>query len=149
MNLNPLEVKQRLNQKTPFQMVDKVENFIDKESCVAIKAISANDPFFNGHFPDFPVMPGVMVIEAAAQACSIIMGKCDDGCLPALVTVENFKLTRPIIPGDVMKINCKKSTKSGTALWIFNIDVKVNDVVCARGELTFMNMPIDKIYAEK
>jgi 3-hydroxyacyl-[acyl-carrier-protein] dehydratase len=98
-----------LPHRYPMLMVDRVLE-ITEDSIVAIKNITFNEPFFTGHFPNFPVMPGVMIIEAMAQAGGILVTTVAPhtrGKLMFLATVEEAKFRRPVVPGDQLRIEVK------------------------------------------
>ena len=149
MTLNTKEVYDRLSQKAPMQCVDKAIDFVPNKSCTGIKVVSSNEPFLQGHFPDNPIMPGVFIIESAAQTCALVMSSETGDLLPVLVEVEHFKLLKPIVPGDVMYIQCTKTDRGNLGLFIFDIIIKVNNTTCAKGSLIFTYIDKNKIYEEK
>ena len=109
--MNIIEINKRIKQRPPFQMVEKVLEVVPGESVKALKNVSVNEPYFMGHFPDAPIMPGVLVIESAAQACSLAIEAdgTDENTIYVLLKVKDFKFVKPIIPGDTMIIDCKKT----------------------------------------
>jgi len=110
MNIN--EVQKRIKQRPPFQMIEKVLEVEDGEYAKGIKCVSVNEPYFAGHFPDAPIMPGVLVIEACAQLCSITMESqgTEDDKIYVLLKCEEFKFLRPVIPGDCLEIEGRKES---------------------------------------
>lgn len=103
--MNIEEIKEYLPQRYPFLMVDRVVSIELGKSIVAYKNVSVNEPFFEGHFPDFPIMPGVMIIEALAQAAGVLGFKSQekkpkDGYLYYFVGADEVRLKRPVVPGD-------------------------------------------------
>ena len=145
MNIN--EVQKRIKQRPPFQMIEKVLEVEDGEYAKGIKCVSVNEPYFAGHFPDAPIMPGVLVIEACAQLCSITMesqGKEDDK-IYVLLKCEEFKFLRPVIPGDCLEIEVRKES-GGAGLVKFNAKVTVDGKVKAKGILAFTSMNKEDIY---
>ena len=110
MNIN--EVQKRIKQRPPFQMIEKVLEVEDGEYAKGIKCVSVNEPYFAGHFPDAPIMPGVLVIEACAQLCSITMESqgTEDDKIYVLLKCEEFKFLRPVIPGDCLEIEVRKES---------------------------------------
>ena len=112
--MNIIEINKRIKQRPPFQMVERVLDVVPGESVTALKNVSVNEPYFMGHFPDAPIMPGVLVIESAAQACSLAIEAdgTDESTIYVLLKVKDFKFVKPIIPGDTMIINCKKTMGS-------------------------------------
>lgn len=100
------EIREILPHRYPFLMVDRILE-MEQERIVGIKNVSINEPFFNGHFPEFPVMPGVLVIEAMAQVAGVLVLKSLGGRnqkLVLLATVEEAKFRKPVVPGDQLRI---------------------------------------------
>lgn len=147
--INIIEINKRIKQRPPFQMVERVLDVVPGESVTALKNVSVNEPYFMGHFPDAPIMPGVLVIESAAQACSLAIEAdgTDESTIYVLLKVKDFKFVKPIIPGDTMIINCKK-TMGSAGLYSFAVTISVNDKVRAKGELMFTAVDKETIYAE-
>ena len=147
--MNIIEINKRIKQRPPFQMVERVLDVVPGESVTALKNVSVNEPYFMGHFPDAPIMPGVLVIESAAQACSLAIEAdgTDESTIYVLLKVKDFKFVKPIIPGDTMIINCKK-TMGSAGLYPFAVTISVNDKVRAKGELMFTAVDKETIYAE-
>lgn len=147
--MNIIEINKRIKQRPPFQMVERVLDVVPSESVTALKNVSVNEPYFMGHFPDAPIMPGVLVIESAAQACSLAIEAdgTDESTIYVLLKVKDFKFVKPIIPGDTMIINCKK-TMGSAGLYSFAVTISVNDKVRAKGELMFTAVDKETIYAE-
>lgn len=108
MNVN--EIRKFLSHRYPFLLVDKVLDFNKNKSLTAIKNVSINEPFFQGHFPDYPVMPGVLILEALAQASSLPGFKKmlddypDDETLCLLVGMDKARFKRQVVPGDVLTL---------------------------------------------
>lgn len=147
--MNIIEINKRIKQRPPFQMVERVLEVVPGESVKALKNVSVNEPYFMGHFPDAPIMPGVLVIESAAQACSLAIEAdgTDESTIYVLLKVKEFKFVKPIIPGDTLIIDCKK-TMGASGLYTFAVTISVNDKVRAKGELMFTAVDRNAIYAE-
>ena len=145
ININ--EVQKRIKQRPPFQMIEKVLEVEDGEYAKGIKCVSVNEPYFAGHFPDAPIMPGVLVIEACAQLCSITMESqgTEDDKIYVLLKCEEFKFLRPVIPGDCLEIEVRKES-GGAGLVKFNAKVTVDGKVKAKGILAFTSMNKEDIY---
>ena len=145
MNIN--EVQKRIKQRPPFQMIEKVLEVEDGEYAKGIKCVSVNEPYFAGHFPDAPIMPGVLVIEACAQLCSITMESqgTEDDKIYVLLKCEEFKFLRPVIPGDCLEIEVRKES-GGAGLVKFNAKVTVDGKVKAKGILAFTSMNKEDMY---
>ena len=129
----------------PFLMIDRVVDVVSGESCVGVKNVTINEPFFQGHFPQRPVMPGVLVIEAMAQTAAVIvvekLGVENQGKLVYFMTIEEARFRRPIGPGDQIRIHCRKERSRGN-VWKFSAEAQVDGVLCA--EATFSAMILDR-----
>ncbi|HAQ36638.1 MAG: 3-hydroxyacyl-[acyl-carrier-protein] dehydratase FabZ [Maricaulis sp.] len=106
--IGPNEILHRLPHRYPFLLVDRAENFVPGESVVGIKNVSANEPFFPGHFPGNPVMPGVLIVEAVAQTGALLMSASLDAD-PARTAIyfmgmEQVRFRRPVLPGDTLRM---------------------------------------------
>ena len=147
--MNIIEINKRIKQRPPFQMVERVLELVPGESVKTLKNVSVNEPYFVGHFPDAPIMPGVLVTAAAAQSCSLAIEAdgTDENTIYVLLKVKEFKFVKPIIPGDTMIIDCKK-TMGASGLYSFAVTVSVNDKVRAKGELMFTAVDKKSIYEE-
>lgn len=139
-----LEVNERLKQRPPFQFVDRVTEFVKGEKARGIKNVSINEPYFVGHFPGTPIMPGVLVIECCAQLCSICIDSDSDG-VDVLLKVDGFRFMKAVIPGDVLDVTVTKSRQGGV-LTAFDAVVKVGEEVFAKGTLTFAVADKNKVY---
>jgi 3-hydroxyacyl-[acyl-carrier-protein] dehydratase len=134
-----LHIRKILPHRYPFLLIDKVVDFTDNHKLVAIKNITVNEPFFNGHFPNRPVMPGVLVIEAMAQA-GAILAKASSAGVPKgfelfLVGIEEMKFKRQIVPGDTLRIEMEH-TKRRRPLWYIKGVVTVDGKVVASGVIS-------------
>lgn len=124
------EVKQFLPHRYPFLLVDRVLECIPGKSLTAIKNVSVNEPFFQGHFPQKAVMPGVLIIEALAQATGLLgfrtMSETPrDDLLYMLVGVDNVRFKRQVIPGDQLTLNVKL-VKRSRMIWKFTCEASVD-----------------------
>ena len=100
------EIRAILPHRYPFLLVDRIVE-MDAERVVGIKNVTHNEPFFQGHFPDFPVMPGVLIVEAMAQTAGVLVLKTipdRDSKLVLLVAIENARFRRPVVPGDTLRM---------------------------------------------
>ena len=147
MSMNIYEISQRIAQRPPFQMVEKVIELVPNESATGIKNVSVNEPYFMGHFPGAPIMPGVLIVESCAQLCSLVIEKKPedlDDKLYVLLKIDGFKFVKPVIPGDQLELSVVK-TKSGGPLVGFDCMVKVNGTLHAKGALTFTTIPKESL----
>ncbi len=146
MNIN--DINKRIKQRPPFQMIEKVLELEPNVSATGLKNVSVNEPYFMGHFPDAPIMPGVLIVEACAQLSSLVID--DDASDPnkiyVLLKVDNFKFIKPVIPGDTLIITVTKSKVIGP-LTSFDAIVKVNDQIYAKGTMTFTSVAKETIYS--
>ena len=96
MNIN--EVQKRIKQRPPFQMIEKIVEIRDGEYAKGIKNVSINEPYFMGHFPDAPIMPGVLIVEACAQLCSVTIESdgTDEDKIYVLLKCDEFKFVKPV-----------------------------------------------------
>jgi 3-hydroxyacyl-[acyl-carrier-protein] dehydratase len=103
------EILRRIPHRYPFLLVDRCENYNPSTSITGIKCVTYNEPFFQGHFPDFAVMPGVLIVEALAQAGAILMSKSLDvdpaGKTILFASLDNCRFRAPVRPGDVLRLN--------------------------------------------
>lgn len=106
------EIREYLPHRYPFLLVDRVIELNKGESIVALKNVTVNEPFFNGHFPDLPVMPGVLIVEAMAQAAGILGFKTmdkkpSDGSIYLFVGADDLRFKRQVVPGDQLQLEAK------------------------------------------
>ena len=125
------EIKQFLPHRYPFLLVDRVLECTPGKTLTAIKNVSVNEPFFQGHFPQKAIMPGVLIIEALAQATGILgfrtMSEAPrDDLLYMLVGVDNVRFKRQVIPGDQLMLKAKLEKKS-RIVWKFTCEASVDD----------------------
>jgi 3-hydroxyacyl-[acyl-carrier-protein] dehydratase len=103
------EILDRIPHRYPFLLVDRAEDYRPHESIVGIKCVTFNEPFFQGHFPGNPVMPGVLIIEALAQTGAVLMSKSLDvdveGKTIMFMSVDEARFRQPVRPGDVLRMN--------------------------------------------
>lgn len=128
------EIREYLPHRYPFLLVDRVLELEVGESIVAIKNVTVNEPFFNGHFPDHPVMPGVLIVEAMAQAAGILGFKTmdkkpQDGSIYYFVGADDLRFKRPVVPGDQLRLEARKISER-RGIWKFDVRATVDgDVV--------------------
>ena len=132
------EIMKIIPQRAPFLMIDRVESFEPGKNCIAYKNVCINEPHFQGHFPGSPIMPGVLIIEALAQAGAVaILSKEENKGKNALFGgVDKFKFKKQVVPGDVLRLEVKIIKEKGP-VGVGEAIAYVNDKVAAKGELTF------------
>ncbi|MCC6586473.1 MAG: 3-hydroxyacyl-ACP dehydratase FabZ [Bryobacterales bacterium] len=104
--LDVVAIREILPHRYPFLLVDRIDE-LEEERIVGIKNVTANEPFFTGHFPEFPVMPGVLIVEAMAQVAGVLVLKSipdREKKLVLLASIEEAKFRRPVVPGDQLRI---------------------------------------------
>ncbi|WP_066873763.1 3-hydroxyacyl-ACP dehydratase FabZ [Clostridium mediterraneense] len=132
------EIKEILPHRYPFLLVDKVENIEVGKKIIAYKNVSINEEFFNGHFPNYPVMPGVLIIEALAQAGAIAILTKDEfkGKIPLFAGINKARFKKQVIPGDILKLEVEIIKLRGP-IGIGTGIATVNDEVVCSGEILF------------
>jgi 3-hydroxyacyl-[acyl-carrier-protein] dehydratase len=146
MDIN--EILRYLPHRYPFLLIDRVLSYESGKSIEALKNVTINEPFFVGHFPHFPVMPGVLIIEAMAQAAALLsfvsMGaKSDDKSIYYFVGIDNARFKRPVTAGDTLRITVTLN-RHVRGLWKFGAVARVDGVLAAEAELmcTVRDVPV-------
>ena len=138
-----LRIMRLLPHRYPFLLVDRIIEIDGDNSAIGIKNVTANEPHFMGHFPEQPVMPGVLIIEAMAQTAGAICIASTGEDKPSLVyfmTVDNAKFRKPVLPGDQIRIHVRKLKQRGN-IWRFACEAKVDDAKVAEAEISAMMSP--------
>ncbi len=132
-------VMQILPHRFPFLMVDRIISFESETKCVGVKTVTINEPFFQGHFPGHPVMPGVMQVEAMAQVASILLFKLakTTSRIGYFMSADGVKFRKPVLPGDTIFIHAELTKSRGERLAKAKCHCVVNDAVVSEGELMF------------
>jgi len=144
--LDILEIKKYLPHRYPFLLIDRVTELVEKESIVAMKNVTVNEEVFQGHFPHFPVFPGVMLIEAMAQACGVLgfksMNKTpDDGSIYLFAGIDKVRFKRQVVPGDQVVFECKiVSVKRG--IWKFDCVASVDGQLATSATIMCADRPV-------
>jgi len=137
-------IMEMIPHRYPILLVDRIVENVSGESAVGLKNVTMNEPQFMGHFPGYPVMPGVMIIESMAQTAALVvvefLGQEAQGKVVYFMTIDNARFRRPVVPGDTMYVHVDKIRARGT-VWKFKGVAKVGDTVCA--EATFSAMITD------
>lgn len=139
-------IKRIIPHRYPFLMIDKVLDIVPYEGAVGIKCVTSNEPHFPGHFPDQPVMPGVLIVEAMAQTAAVVVGismdMIDKTMLTYFMGIDGCKFRRMVQPGDVVELHVRVK-RPGGKIWKFTGEAKVDGQVCAEAEFTAMMAPAD------
>lgn len=131
------EIMKVLPHRYPFLLVDKILEIELGKSIVGIKNVSINEPFFPGHFPGHPVMPGVLIIEAMAQVAAILAYSSDESIrskITYFVGIDNARFRKPVMPGDQLRFEIE-ATGCKRGIWIFSAKASVDGKLVAEAEL--------------
>jgi 3-hydroxyacyl-[acyl-carrier-protein] dehydratase len=145
--MNTEQIKQYLPHRYPFLLLDRIVEWEKDKRLVALKNVTANEPFFQGHFPHYAVMPGVLIVEAMAQACAMLgllsMGQKDDGKhVYYFAGIDGARFKRPVRPGDqlVFEIELLRLSRG---LGKFKAVARVDGAVAAEAELLCVLRPVE------
>ncbi|MBL6599247.1 MAG: 3-hydroxyacyl-ACP dehydratase FabZ [Alphaproteobacteria bacterium] len=137
-------IKELIPHRYPFLMIDKIRSIEFDKRAIGIKNVSVNEPHFDGHFPNRPVMPGVLIIEAMAQTagCLVVatLGEEAEGKLVYFMTVDNARFRKPVVPGDQLEVDVEKQRNRGP-VWKFSGKARVDGALVA--EAVFSAMIVD------
>lgn len=138
-SLDIQEVRKYLPHRFPFLMLDRVLDYQPDSTLIAIKNVTINEPFFPGHFPNKPVMPGVLILETMAQACAVLSMKTlgiipDEDSVYYFVGVDKARFKRSVEPGDQLRIEVKIKRKM-KGIWLFDAAASIEGEVCCTAEL--------------
>ena len=139
--LNVEQIKTLLPHRPPFLLIERLTDIVPNESAVAYKAVSINEPHFQGHFPNYAVMPGVLIVEAMAQAAGALVmhssGETAENKLVYFMTIDNARFRKPVTPGDLLRMPVKAIRRRGP-VWKFSGQAFVGDALCAEAEFSAM-----------
>jgi len=134
-------IERILRHRFPFLLLDRIYDMNGDESCVGLKNVTINEPFFQGHFPQFPVMPGVLIIEGLAQTagalCVHSLGENYKAELVYFMGIDRAKFRKPVLPGDQLHYHVRKIRNRGR-VWRFYGEAKVEGQVVAEAEISAM-----------
>lgn len=137
------EIMRALPHRYPFLLVDRIVDIVANESATGIKCVTASEPHFQGHFPEKPIMPGVLIIEAMAQTAAVLVIKSQkinpEGKLVYFMSINEARFRRPVVPGDMLQIEVAK-IRHRDKVWKFEGKAKVEGKVVAEAVYTAMVM---------
>ncbi len=143
--LDVIRIQQMIPHRYPFLMIDRVVELVADKSAVGIKNVTIGEPHFQGHFPQRPVMPGVLIIEAMAQTAGVLvvhtLGPTAEGKLVYFMSVDDARFRKPVVPGDTLRIHVGKERNRGN-VWKFRGEARVNGTLVA--EAIFAAMIVDR-----
>jgi len=142
------KIQEILPHRYPFLFIDRIVDYVPDESAHAIKCVTINEPFFQGHFPDRPIMPGVLIVEAMAQAASCLVvleneNKDSANLSVFLMKIDKARFRKPITPGDQIRMEVKKEKSRGD-IWQFYGKSFVDDQLACEASFAAMVVRLDE-----
>lgn len=140
-DLNIEEIKKLIPHRYPMLLVDRIVDIVPQEQATGIKAVTQNEPFFQGHFPDFPIMPGVLIVEAMAQTAGALvchsLPETDKSRQVFFMSIEEARFRKPVVPGHILEMRVSK-IQSRSTVWKFKGEAFVDGVLHAESIFTAM-----------
>ena len=140
-DIDIIRIKELIPHRYPMLFIDKVKDITLGKSAVGVKGVTINEPFFQGHFPDHPVMPGVLIVEAMAQtAAALVMltlGEEAEGKIVYFMSIDSAKFRKPVLPGDMLEFHVEKD-KERRNIWSFIGKAKVDGKVVSEAKFKAM-----------
>ena len=145
--MDVVEIQNLLPHRYPFLLIDRVLEFHEGQSLVGIKNVTVNEPFFQGHFPEKPVMPGVLILEALAQATGLLAFRtgnrgAERESLYYLVGIDKARFKQPVEPGDQLRLSVEL-IKTRRGIWVFDTAATVDGNTAATAEIMCTERKID------
>jgi 3-hydroxyacyl-[acyl-carrier-protein] dehydratase len=141
VTLDVEQIKKLLPHRAPFLFVERLSDIVPLQSAVGWKAVSIGEPHFQGHFPDYAVMPGVLIVEAMAQAAGALvvhsLGFAREKRIVYFMTIEKARFRKPVHPGDLLRMPVRALRRRGP-VWRFEGHAFVGDMLCAEAEFSAM-----------
>ena len=139
--IDVMRIMEMIPHRYPFLMIDRVVELEVDKHAVGLKNVTINEPFFQGHFPRQPVMPGVLIIEAMAQTAAVLVVETLEGSaagkLVYFMTIDDARFRKPVFPGDTLRIHVEKLRSRGN-VWKFSGEVRVEDAVVSEARFAAM-----------
>jgi len=140
-DIDIMKIMDRIPHRYPFLLVDKIVEIEPYESATGVKCVTASEPHFQGHFPQRPIMPGVLIVEAMAQTAGVMvvssLGPEAEGKLVYFMSIDDCKFRKPVVPGDQMFVTIVKKQQRGP-VWKFRGVAKVDGQVVAEASIAAM-----------
>jgi len=141
VTLDVERIKKLLPHRAPFLFVERLTDIVPEQSAIGWKAVSINEPHFLGHFPDYAVMPGVLIVEAMAQTAGALvvhsLGFAREKRIVYFMTIEKARFRKPVTPGDMLRMPVNAIRRRGP-VWRFEGQAYVGDTLCAEAEFSAM-----------
>ncbi|MBI5739232.1 MAG: 3-hydroxyacyl-ACP dehydratase FabZ [Nitrospirae bacterium] len=132
------EIQKILPHRFPFLLIDRVTDIQPRKKALGLKNVTINEPFFQGHFPDYPIMPGVLIVEAMAQVAGILASTSGaKGNIVYFMSIEKAKFRKPVVPGDQLRFEVNVLQQRNN-VWKFSAEARVDDKLVAEAEFTAM-----------
>ncbi len=142
-SVDVMQIMAMIPHRYPFLMIDRVDEIFADQSAIGVKNVTINEPYFQGHFPRQPVMPGVLIIEAMAQTAAVLVVETLEGAaagkLVYFMTVEDGRFRKPVFPGAQLRIHVSK-LRNRRNVWKFRGEAKVDGVLVAEATFSAMIM---------
>lgn len=127
-------IQRMIPHRYPFLMIDRVVNLVANVKATGVKSVTINEPFFQGHFPSDPIMPGVLIVEAMAQTAAVLvvatLGPEREGSLVYFMSVDSARFRKPVVPGDRLLVHVEKERQRGN-VWKFSAKAEVDGMIVA------------------
>ncbi|MEK9684239.1 MAG: 3-hydroxyacyl-ACP dehydratase FabZ [Rhodospirillaceae bacterium] len=134
-------IMEMIPHRYPFLMIDRVLNIVPDQSATGVKNVTVNETHFQGHFPNHPIMPGVLIIESMAQTSAVVvmatLGSSSEGRAVYFMSIENARFRKPVVPGDTLMVDVQKKANRG-GVWKFFAKASVDGSIVAEATITAM-----------